>query len=53
VFDEGGAALHPIAVVAVDNAVDVADLSGVNVAADDPVDPIGANIAGGSWRRPV
>src|SRR6516165_1010818 len=41
-----GAALHPIAVVTVEDRPDPADLRLVNVAADDSVDPTAARLLG-------
>ena len=45
-LDQGGAALHPVAVVAVEDAVDLADLGLVDVAADDAVDAAPAGLVG-------
>ena len=44
-LDQRGAALHPVAVVAVEDAVDVAHLGMVDVAADHAVDAAPARFA--------
>ena len=46
ILDQRGAALHPVAVVAVEDAVDVADLGVMDVAADHAVDAAPARLAG-------
>ena len=38
-FDQSGAALHPVAVVIIGNSVYVAEFRGVDVSAHYPVDP--------------
>src|SRR4051794_21113957 len=45
VLDQGGAALHPVAVIAVEDAVDGADLGVMDVAADHAVDAAAARLA--------
>ena len=45
-LDQRRAALHPVAVVAVEDAVDVADLGLMDVAADHAVDAAPARLAG-------
>src|SRR6516165_4064004 len=46
VLDEGGTALYPVAVVAIENAAQIAHLGVVDMAADDAVDAAPARFFG-------
>ena len=45
-LDERGAALDPVAVVAIENAAEIADLGVMDVAADDAVDAAAPRLVG-------
>src|SRR5271169_5220266 len=45
-LDERGAALDPVAAVAIENPAEIANLGVVNMAADDAVDPAAARFIG-------
>ena len=47
-LDEGSAALHPVAAVAIENAADLAQFGVVDVAADHTFDPAAASFVGNS-----